>query len=173
MKTSPGADVLVWALRNWMGVTQDEFARMLGVSRGRISQWETGPDEPPVEMLVMMGNLCPDARGQVSRPDTPHAKDFFRLAGERGAKADSLNAAIARIRDFIRRVSPDKGEIVELQSRDVSPEEQLEFAVKMLEKLVPDVRQSSKIPGETEREAANLKRLYEKAGLPDKKRGKP
>lgn len=164
---------LVFALRTWLDMTQEDFGQMLGVSRGRISQWETGADVVPTEMLIAMGNLCPDARGQVSRPGTPHAKDFFRLAKVYGTRLDSIESTALRIITFIRRVSPDKAQIVELQSRGVGPEEQLEFAVKMLEKVVPDVKQSSKIPGETVREAAYLTKSLKKAGLPVKGRGKP
>lgn len=157
---------LVLGLRIWIGITQEAFGRMLGVSRGRISQWETGADAPPTGMMIAMGNMCPDSKGQVSRPDTPRAMDFFRLAGVYRAKSDLLDRAVRRIREFIRRVSPDKDQIVELQSHGRGVEEQLERALEMLEKLVPDIKQSSEIPGMTEGEAEFFKQLYDRSKMP-------
>ena len=160
MTTEQNAATLVLALRKWIGATQKEFGVLLRVSRGRVSQWETKADDPPTGMLVAMSNMCPDAKGRAAPPGAPRAKDFLRLAGVYRARSDSLDMAIARITEFIRKVAPDKAEIVELQSRSRGADEQLERALEMLERLVPDVRESSEIPGMSETEAEWFKKLY-------------
>lgn len=42
---------LRWVRRNVFGVTQDGLAEIGGVSRPRISRYETGADEPPFKFL--------------------------------------------------------------------------------------------------------------------------
>ena len=39
------------ALRQRRKWSQEKLARRLGVTRGRLSKWETGEHSPPVEML--------------------------------------------------------------------------------------------------------------------------
>ena len=45
------------ALRRRRKWSQEKLARQLGVTRGRVSKWETGEHSPPVEMLAALAEV--------------------------------------------------------------------------------------------------------------------
>ena len=51
----------VRALRESLGVTQAEFARMLGVRQQTVSEWETGAYQPRGASGRMLGRIADDA----------------------------------------------------------------------------------------------------------------
>ncbi len=44
------------ALREGLGLSQEEFGRRLGVTKQAVSQWETGQTEPTIESLLKIVN---------------------------------------------------------------------------------------------------------------------
>lgn len=49
---------LIKELRNKMLLTQEEFAKFLGVSIASVARWETGVNEPTMKIKRKIRNLC-------------------------------------------------------------------------------------------------------------------
>jgi len=47
----------IQVLRKQKGMTQDQLADMLNVSRQAVSKWETNESQPDIERLIEIGNL--------------------------------------------------------------------------------------------------------------------
>ena len=45
-------------LREQMGLSQVQFAKLLAVTQGAVSRWESGVKQPSAEHLLQMGNLA-------------------------------------------------------------------------------------------------------------------
>ena len=75
-------------LRRAMGLSQEQLAQQIGVSRQTISKWETGQSAPELEKLVtlsqifgvstdeLLGNACPSQKDTTSSPSP--AKQYIR-----------------------------------------------------------------------------------------------
>ena len=61
---------LRWVRRNVFGVTQDGLAEIGGVSRPRVSRYETGADEPPFKFLRVL-------REEAAKRGLPFSGDWF------------------------------------------------------------------------------------------------
>lgn len=69
---------LRWVRREVFGVNQEEMAAVAGVSRPRISRYETGSDQPPFGVLVSI-------REEALKRGLPFSGDwFFQVPRERG-----------------------------------------------------------------------------------------
>jgi len=45
-------------LREQMGLSQVQFAKLLAVTQGAVSRWESGVKQPSAEHFLQMGNLA-------------------------------------------------------------------------------------------------------------------
>ncbi|WP_366140995.1 helix-turn-helix transcriptional regulator [uncultured Desulfovibrio sp.] len=74
--------------RKVMGMTQEELASRMGVSRQSVAKWETGQSSPDIDRLALLRDvlqtsldalIIPDGRGSFPVPDLP-AKEAPRPA---------------------------------------------------------------------------------------------
>lgn len=74
-------------LRRAMGLSQEQLAEQVGVSRQSISKWETGQSAPELEKLVLLSKvfgvstdtLLGNADAEPEAPETaPHMGDYVR-----------------------------------------------------------------------------------------------
>lgn len=62
---SAGADLEIRRIREELGLTQEQFARLLGVHPYTISRWERGPNQPSPyqqELIAQFAKAAPRAR---------------------------------------------------------------------------------------------------------------
>ncbi len=81
---------LRWIRRKVFGVTQEELATIGGVSRPRVSRYETGVDDPPFGFMRRVRNEAL-TRGQ------PFSADWFFEHPEDKAATDEPAAAEANL----------------------------------------------------------------------------
>lgn len=60
-------DIDVRALRDALGMTQEEFAREVGVSFTTVSRWETGRGAPSRLARRQLEHLCDSLKAESSR----------------------------------------------------------------------------------------------------------
>lgn len=70
MPESSKTDIDVRALREALGMTQEEFARAVGVSFTTVSRWERGRGTPSPLALRRLAELRDQLSDQESRPET-------------------------------------------------------------------------------------------------------
>ena len=57
MKSNTGLDKSIRRYRSWLGLTQSDVSRVMGVTLATISKWETGRSRPDVDKLAMLAQL--------------------------------------------------------------------------------------------------------------------
>ena len=75
----------VKAIRLRFGLSQSDFAAMLGISRGTLRNWEQGRRTPvgPASVLLQVAARHPEAVWDVVRPDSPHGQRPLRTMPRR------------------------------------------------------------------------------------------
>ena len=83
---------VIYELRTGKGMSQDELAEKLFVTRQAVSRWETGETEPGVDMCKLIAATCDvPVTELLEMPDAPYCQScgmpFFQPE-DRGTKAD-------------------------------------------------------------------------------------
>ena len=94
---------LIRPLRREKGLTQEQLAERLGVSRRTVSRWETGSNLPDLDLLMELSDLfAVDLRalltGERSAQEDGEAKETARrLAAYTGEERQRLNRRLNRL----------------------------------------------------------------------------
>ena len=89
-------------LRKQHGLTQDELAKIAGVSRGAVSQWEGGFSEPRMGAVQRMADYFGIKKSDlIEDPDSD--PDFDRLARNYRAMAAEGRAALLATSDALAK----------------------------------------------------------------------
>ena len=73
----------IFALRKQQGMTQNDLAEKLGVSRQAVSRWEMGTAVPDVDNLVAMSDLFSVSLDELLKPDAKPAQETEAVAAEK------------------------------------------------------------------------------------------
>ena len=65
----------IYAIRKKLGLSQEELAEMLGVSRNTISRWERGEFNPTADKLAALEQLITQLEGPVAPEEVPVLKE--------------------------------------------------------------------------------------------------
>lgn len=88
-------------LREKKGLSQNEIARMIGVSRYTVMNWESGKRNPDSEMLKTIAEVLETSVaylvGESESPDIPNKKTLPEDSEAKNAKATPLN-----LKDYLR-----------------------------------------------------------------------
>lgn len=94
---------LIRQLRREKGLTQEQLAEQLGVSRRSVSRWETGSNLPDLDLLIELSDLfAVDLRGllageRAAREDSEGEETARRIAAYTGEEKKRLNLRLHRI----------------------------------------------------------------------------
>lgn len=123
-KVEVGKSIKKYRVEN--GLNQNDLAQELGVTQGRISQWESGatPPDDMAEQLVRMGAICPEDEYKDSPEKwfTPEEIEFISknynqlniigVAKALGAEYVKVLAMVSKIKeDELPMYDPENGEI--------------------------------------------------------------
>lgn len=90
-------------LRKQHGLTQDELAKIAGVSRGAVSQWEGGFSEPRMGAVQRMADYFGIKKGDLIEDAQDSDPDFDRLARAwRDMEPNSRAALLAAAESFAK-----------------------------------------------------------------------
>lgn len=96
-------------LRRANGLTGNQFGKLAGVSRGMVSQWESGLCLPPIDRLILLRQALPFSLDELLLGQDAYANLNTRLAGLGAriamldpARRDKLIDAMARIIDLAK-----------------------------------------------------------------------
>lgn len=84
------------ALRGRLGLSQEQFGRLVGVSGSSISSWELGHREPPRQRVVTMERL---ADGDVVSAATLEGKEKSSRVGRHRVAAGEVQKKIQELED--------------------------------------------------------------------------
>ena len=94
---------LIRQLRREKGLTQEQLAEQLGVSRRSVSRWETGSNLPDLDLLIELSDLfAVDLRGllageRAAREDSEGEETARRIAAYTGEEKKRLNRRLHRL----------------------------------------------------------------------------
>lgn len=123
-KMGMGKSIKKYRVKN--GLSQNDLAQELGVTQGRISQWESGatPPDDMAEQLVRMGAICPENEYKDSPEKwfTPEEIEFISknynqlniigVAKALGAEYVKVLAMVSKIKEeMLPMYDPKNGEI--------------------------------------------------------------
>lgn len=73
----------IFALRTQMGLSQEELAEQLGVSRQSVSKWETGQSVPDLDKLIKLADLFGVTLDELARDTSEQGEDTSAREPER------------------------------------------------------------------------------------------
>lgn len=118
---------LVATLRKKKGMTQAQFAELIGVTQSQVSRWEAGSATPSVDDWLSMATVAPHEDAEV----------YYMCASMEDSKVASIAKATKTIVDFIRRFDPSRAANLEREIVGIDIDEQLDRATQVLLEISP------------------------------------
>ena len=118
---------LVATLRKRKGMTQAQFASLLGVTQSLISQWESGSANPSEDAWMRMATVA----------EHPEADTYYAMAGIQGRNAILIQKSVLAILGLIKRFDSERGSALEGEIAGLNPDARFDRVIQAVTALVP------------------------------------
>lgn len=81
-------------LRNMRGISQNDLAESMGVSRQSVSKWETGTSTPDLEKLVKLANYFGLSLDELVKGKEPSKETTTETSGDENKRTKSQNVGV-------------------------------------------------------------------------------
>ena len=88
----------IYSIRKYLGLSQKELAKMLGVTNKAISKWENGDAYPSIKQLIVLSDIFKVSIDELLKDDETNEKQIFKIVLT-GGPCSGKSTAMKRIRE--------------------------------------------------------------------------